>query len=237
MSTYLQLCQAVCRDVGISGGDTVPTTVASQSGELQRVVNWVKDAWTEIQNKHDNWRWMQVEFTLNTTTSDDQYAYTDCTDSLTSAAITRFSRWHLNDSENPPRAYLQSSGVGAEYWLIWMPWRDFRYIYKMGTQNDGPPVHISIDPQDNIRLGPAPSGTYVVTGEYHRSAQVFSANSDTPECPSQYQDLIKYMAMGKYALYESAQEVLIAAEKYGNPLMSQLEVNQLPRPRLGDPMA
>ncbi len=59
MATYLKICQDVTRECGIAGGaDTSPkpTAVIGQSGELNRVVNWVSDAYTEIQSDI-KWRW------------------------------------------------------------------------------------------------------------------------------------------------------------------------------------
>ena len=114
MSTFLQICKNVSRECNISGGDTVPTAVTAQTGELQRVVKWVEQAYKELQEKYLDWRWMRVGFTVNTVSGTDSYAYGTVTDILTSAAITRFSHWRLFDENDPPKIYLTSSGVGTE---------------------------------------------------------------------------------------------------------------------------
>src|SRR3990167_2151204 len=163
MSTFLQICQNVSRECDISGGDTVPTAVTSQSGELQKVVKWVEQAWKELQEKSLDWRWMRSGFTVQTVAGTDSYAYGSVTDTLTVAAITRFSHWRISDDRDPPKIYLTSSGVGTEGWLIYLDWDEFKWLYRKGTQNNGYPAHVTIDPQNNIVLGPKPDGIYTVT--------------------------------------------------------------------------
>lgn len=237
MSTFLQISQGVCRECGIAGGDTVPSAVLSQTGELQRVVSWVIQAWREIQNRHNDWRWMRAGFTVDTASGDDSYAYGDCTDIITSAAITRFGRWLLNDPSDPPKRYLTASGVGVEGWLSYVDWNGFKSLYRIGTQTNSAPAWIAIDPQNNLVFGPKPDDIYTVSGDYQRSAQVLAADGDTPEMPEQFHDLIMYRAMEKYALYESANEVLIRAQHEANRMMRQLEANQLPAMFWPGPMA
>lgn len=237
MSTYLELCQDTARECDVSGGDTVPTTVTGQTGELQRIVKWVAQAYVEIQNRHTNWRWMRHEFTLNTVADDDSYTFGDCTDQTTSLAITRFSHWAVNDEEDPPRVYLTSSGVGTQTYMVYIPWEQFKQIYRLGSQTSQYPIHITIDPQNNLVVGAKPNGIYTITSDYYRSAQNLSADDDTPEMPSQFHQLIVYRAMQKFGFFESAPEVESRGQVDGDMLMRQLEVNQLPSIRISGPMA
>jgi len=235
--TYLEICQDVVRECGISG--TLTTTV-SQTGEFNRVVNWVKQAWTEIQNRHIAWLFMRSSATVDTTAGDGTYAATDFTDENTSLAVSNFSHWLIDDLEDPPKAYLTSTGVGDEYWLSWLEWYQFRTIYLVNQNRttQGQPSYVSWDPTLNLRLGQLPNDIYTVTANYYRSAQKFSADTDTPTgLPAQFDDVIMYRAMEKYAGYEAAQEVMIRATSEGNRLMRQLEMNQLPAIRLGAPLA
>lgn len=238
MSTFLSLCQDLCRECDIASGEDAISAVANQSGELQRIVKWVANSYTELQNRHQGqWRWLRHGFTVDTTEDDDTYAYGDVTDTTTSAAITRFSRWYLEDCEDPPKIYLTSSGVGTQNWLIYTPWEWFKTIYRIGSQNSGYPAHITVDPQNNLVIGPKPNGVYTITGDYYRSAQVLAADDDEPEMPPQFHQLIVYMAMAKYGGFESAQEVIYRAQNEGGPLLRQLEANQLPPMRLAGPLA
>ena len=235
MSTFLELCQKTVRLCHIA--DTGPTAVTGQTGELQDIVDYVIDAWTEIQNRHNNWRWLRRAWTLNTVADDDSYAFGDVTDVDAGAVITRFGHWHADDRDNPPKIFLTSSGNGGERWHIYTPWHWWNTIYAIGPQTSSEPVHITIDPQDNIRVGPPPDGVYTMEGEFFRSAQILAADGDIPEMPTQFHMLIVYMAMQKYGMLESAPEVVAMGNQEGRKIMRQLELNQLPKFRLARPLA
>lgn len=236
MSTYLSGSVDLRRECGMSG--TGPAAVTGQTGDLERIVEWYAQAYTEIQNRHQDWLWLRSTFTVDTTASDDTYAYGDVTDSRLSALITRFRRWWLYDVDGFPnvRSYLTSAGVSGEKYLLPLPWAAFRDLYKRGTQTNNAPVHITVDPQRNLVLGPKPNGIYTITGEYQMSAQVLAADGDTPEMPSDYHQLIVYEAMKKYGAFNSAPDVSSRGITEGNKLMRQLEGNQRPECGLAGPL-
>jgi hypothetical protein len=231
MSTFLELCSDLRQETTDSG--TGPTTVVSQTGELGRFVKWIKDAWTELQQDRDDWLWMRKSFTVSTVAADGAYVFGDCTDTVTAVAIARFARWY----ENAFKAYLTSDGVGAEYPLIWLEWETFRRIYRYGTQTDGQPVHVSMDPTMAFVLGPKPNAVYVVGGDYALGPQILAANGDTPEMPSRFHALIVYEAMSKYGGSRVAPEAMLRAVAEGGRLRAALELNQLPAMSYGAPLA
>jgi len=228
MSTFLELCQDAAREVGIPG--VGPVTTINQTGQLGDIVRWVKNSYKEVQNRNGgHWRFLRHGFTLTTADSDDTYAFGDAVDSTTASAITRFSQWRFADRAAPPTIYLQSAGVGTQNWLIYSQWEPFKQIYKISTQVDSYPAHITVDPQDQILLGPVPNGIYVVTGEYWRSAQILALDADVPEMPVQFHDLITWYAIENYGYLEAAPEVLARAKQKKRTFMRQLEANQLER--------
>lgn len=235
--TFLTLCADVQRECDIVG--TSITSVTGNTTELNRVVNWVRQAWNDIQNRHTNWRWMRSTFSVNTTAGDDSYAPTDCTDTRLSATISRFSHWIPLDDKGSSnvKVYLTSAGVSGERWMSYLQWPYFRSLYRIGNQTNNLPFHYTIDPQNNLVLGPKPNDIYTVSGEYQMSAQTLTASDDVPEMPTQFHDLIVYMAMRKYAGFESAPDVMSRAITEGNRVMRQLEANQLPEVQLAGPLA
>lgn len=214
-----------------------PVSVVNQTGESKRIVDWCIQAYTEIQNKRGDpggWKWLRKGFTFDTVAGTSAYAYGSITDVDTSpAAITRFKAWYRNSM----KAYLQSSGVGTEYPLVWAEWEAFRRWYRYGTQNNQQPIHVSEDPSGQLVLGPAPDAVYVVSGDYQRSAQVLALDADTPEMPLNFHMLIVYEAMKKYAGYEAAAEVFTRANISASPMWRDIERNQLPPMTWGAPLA
>lgn len=235
MATYFKIFKDTLRECGI---DTVPSTAQGQTGELLRFANWVIDAYTEIQDAR-HWRWLRKKFTVNTVDGTSVYAFGDCTDVEDSAVITRFKMWRLDDQRNPPTVYLSSTGVGGETFVSYTSFDGFNSLYNFGSlQNQtGFPIHITVNPNNEIELGLTPGAVYVLRGEYHRSAQILSADADTPEMPTDYHSLIKYQAMMFYGQYESAPEIVDRADTGINKIMRQLIRNQGQSFRLGGPLA
>jgi hypothetical protein len=237
VSTYLELVQDLFAEVDLTSASS-PTTLVGATGEIASLARWVKTAWTEIQGRNGGtWRFLRRDFTFQTVSGTDTYAYGSVTDVDAAAVISRFRRWHVNDPNNPAKCYLTSSGIGTQYWLRYLAWESFQTLYKIGTQNNSTPAHITVNPQDELVLGPKPNGIYTVTGEFYRSAQVLSANSDTPEMHSDYHSLIVYKAMEKYGAANAAQEVMYRGEKEGGAIMKQLEATQRQGIRRAGPMA
>jgi hypothetical protein len=215
--------------------NTGPVTVVGQVGDHARSVSWVADAYTELQNRHP-WRWLQGEFTITTTAGVSEYSYTQATDVDSATPISRFSDWHIDDPYNPPKVYLSSAGAGTEYWLTYIPWEQYRTIYGIGNFSDSSPSHITVDPGNKIHIGPGPNDAYVITGEYNKSPQILTADTDTPEMPSAYHMIIVYMAMEDAGFFDVAEEVIARGQKKGRKLLRQLEANQLPPMRMAGPL-
>lgn len=231
MSTALQLAQKLRQQTIDSG--TGPSTIVSQTGELGRIVTWTVDAYTDIQNDRDDWLWLRKSFYVDTVASDGEYAYSDCTDTVTAAVISRFARWYKASF----KAYLSSAGVGAEYPLRWMEWDDFRRIYRYGTQTDSQPVYVSMDPTMKFCIGPKPSAVYRVSGDYQKGPQTLALDADEPEMPSRFHDLIVYRAMVKYGFNRVAPEALSRAQLEGGRLNAALVRNQTPGITVGASLA
>lgn len=238
---YLELCRRTAQECGITATTPVPTGVTDQIGELKRIVDWVKEAYNEIQTARSDWRWMRKPFTLTTVPGTRTYAYGDAEDDQAGGAIERFARWYLDDPYLPPRMYQQSAGVGSERWLIYAEWEWFSMIYRRGTVVQGPPAYIAVDPDNRIWLGPSPDDIYVGSGDFYRNSQDLSEGTDpganVPEMPPHFHMLIVYEAMKKYAGYESAQEVMVRATREASSLWTTLKNSQLPKVSFAPPLA
>ena len=195
-------------------------------------MTWIADEYTEFQQEKD-WKWLHKYFTVSATSGDGEYAYTDCTDTVTTTAIDRFSKWHKYEFS----CYLSSAGVGSEYPLKLMEWEDFRRRYRYGTQTNSSPCHVSVDNNLNIVLGPIPNATYVVLGGYQRGPQILAADGDTPEMPSRFHKLIVYDAMTRYGANSIASELLVRAAGEASRLRFALMREQLPAISAGDALA
>jgi len=222
--TYLQLCQQLREKAGISG--TGPTAVTGQSGEMLRLVNWINQAWEEIQLSRTNWLWMRGDFSFQTVAND--YDYTPAQAGIT----TRFSQWDVDTI----KSFRTSIGVSNEYELNEQTYSRYRSLYLTGPQPAGTPIIFSIAPDRKLLIGPKPDGIFTVSGQYWKSPQALVNDGDTPEMPAEFHMLIVWRALEMYGWYESAAEIIALAEKKIRFYMNRLEMNQLPDVTLPDPL-
>lgn len=233
MSDFLALCKDLRRECRIPGSG--PTAVTNQVGQMADVVEWVKKAYTRLQQEQPNWRWLRGNFTLQTIADTDKYAFdhANLTDADTGVAISRWAKWWTEEFQ----IYLTSAGIGTRRYIPYVRWELHRQVWHTGNPNASNPSEVSIDPQNRLRLGAKPDGIYTLTGEYQKGPQILAADGDVPEMPSRFHDLIVAMAMKSYAASEAAPEVFAEAnriEAYYRPL---LQVDQMPVPRFDGPLA
>lgn len=213
---FLELCRRTREKCGISGSG--PAAVTGQQGEMLRIINWVNEAWVEIQNAQPDWMWMRGTFSVPTVNGQQTYT------TAAAGIDTTFSHWHLDTF----RVYQTARGVSDEQFLHPQEYLQFRDVYAYSNRIPGRPAFFAVQPWDqSLMLGPIPNDGYTVVGEYQKKASEMTVNSDIPALPSQYHMLIVYGAMERYAAYESAPEVMVPVSREYDEMRSKLMGNQL----------
>ena len=233
MSSYLQLCQAVARDSGTVSDLTSPSTVASQTGRLLRIVNWTTEAYEHIQLERDDWRWLRKEFEGSTLATVRRYALNTSSD--------RFKHWVFEGERGNETfsVYLPADGQSTEAYLQYEPWDDFRRIYLFGANADdtGKPRIITVDPASQLVFYPIPDAVYTIRGEYYRSPQILAANDDIPEMPLAHHEAIKWRALILLATFDEAFDQIPAWAAFLKKHRESLIRKDTPRITLAGPLA
>lgn len=227
MSTNLQLCNALIKKVGISGGPL--TTVVGQAGELGRVVNWIDDAFLNIQLVEQRWNWMRATLSFVTTAAQSTYT-------ATQAGLTDFANWKIDSF----RCYITSVGANSEQFLVPMKYDAWRDVYLFGSMRTsyGLPTMISEGPDLTLNLGLIPDSVgYTVVGEYFKTPTSLVLDADTPALPAQYHQMIVYRAMMMYASYEAAPEVYQEGQTLYSAMLKRLLRDQIEDASYGNALA
>jgi hypothetical protein len=240
----------VNRTISECGSALAPLSTLARpaAGETTRMINWVIDAWTEIQLEQYEWDWQRIWLQFPTVTNQQQYTPTyifanatvyEGTASLpvgTSLAAFGLQQWVRKSF----RIFPTVQGVLSEQIGNFMPWDDFRniYIYANQLQNYTRPVIVSVGPDKSLWFGPIPDSTgYTITCEAWLAPQMLAVDTDVPLMPPQYHMAIVYKAMMKYARYESAPEVAAGADEELDRMMNKIYIDQLPVMGSGPPIA
>jgi len=232
VATFLALCQQVASDSGTING-ALPTTVVGQTQRLGKIVRWTNQAWRSIQNAHGSWRWMQAEFSSGSIVSGTR-AY-----SGSDLGLTRHAEWTFSGREDEERfsIYLTASGVADEGGLHFRDWSDFYPMFMRGTQTNGRPGYFTITPENKIALHPIPDAAYTIRGLYRKTPQDMTADTDEPEMPARFHDIIADAALVALGTHDESMSQLPLWRLRQIGLFSELETDQLPRIRLEGALA
>ncbi len=215
--TFLQLCQALRREARISGEIS---TVVDQSGIYLDVVNWVINAWLDIQREMPNWLFMHEDFSFDTIASQRDYT-------AAGVGITDLRDWDTGSF----LIYEKTIGATDQNELLFLPYARWRAQYRsqMTVRSTDRPQLFTLLPNNSVRFEPVPDAIFTVDGEYKRSSQTFIANADTPTgFPEDFHPMIYWRALMTYGHDQNAPDALDKAEENYDPLSHRLYLEQLP---------
>ena len=198
---FLQLCQKLAEKGGVSG--VGPTTVTGQQGEMRRIIGWINEAYTFIQELRPNWVWMRKSVSFATQEGQPLYTPQMC-------GIDDLGNWKISSNDSSFRCYITSVGVRSEVFMGHLSYDDWRDHYQYGNNRlvRGRPLYVTVAPNLSLGIGLIPDGTgYTINGDYFHEPKQLTIDADIPTLPPQFHMLIVYKAMMFYGAYEGAQEV------------------------------
>lgn len=223
---FLEICKKVASDSGTISG-VAPTTVVGQTGRLLKIVSYTNDAWQDIQNARNAWKWMQAEFLKPTIANTARYT-------ATAWSITSFADWIIDKPPVfPTSLYLTATGVTDEGPIRFAAWDVWKSMYGRGYHAPGRPSQYSVSPALEFCLGPTPSDVFSVRGEYRTGNSVLALNADTPEMPVRFHELIVRRANELLAGHDEAATAFANSKVQKEHLWWALERDQLPVPTIG----
>lgn len=228
---FLALAQKLVEKGGIAG--TGPTSVIGQTGELKRAVNWINEAWLNIQELREDWDWMRGSVSFQTVPQQATYTQQQ-------AGITDLAEWLMNTSFCSFRTYDTNVGPNSEIFLNYITYDNYRdtYLYGNMRQSYARPLYITVTPDMSIALGQIPDSTnYTIVGDYFKTPTQMVENTDTPNLPDRFHMLIVYLALMYYGEYEQDEYVRATAEVNYNKMMGRLNISQLPEVVAGGALA
>ena len=206
MATYLELVQKAVRKSGAK--IDVPTTIVGADGLIELFVEWVKDAWKDIQIEHLGWKWrISRDLTLAITSATDEYSLPA---TLEYADLRTFSVY-----EN----------ITDEYQLKFLPYGYWRtQLDKLSAATPAKPQSFTVTPDDKLAFYPPPDQDYFVRYDGLLKVEILddTDDDDTPTgIDDVYHDGIMWRAVMYYAAHfedgaklQEAQQRFIPYKKY-----------------------
>jgi hypothetical protein len=217
--TYLELCQDLVGQFGLSGG-TGPTTVAGQAGELLNVTRWIRDACLYVENLWEDWRFHWTEYSGTCAINTNQ-----ATAPVAPAGVV-VRTWKLNSIK------IRKTGSGGAFERIpFLRWEDFSGQYDPATDAISEPAYCTIAPDDTLRFNCRVVVAYDVKGEFWRMPVALTVDGDMPLIPKAYHRIIVCRAVVMYADREDAPELVSGCGAEYIDMLDKLEGLALPGSR------
>jgi len=211
MSTYLELCQDMSRDVGIPGTGPSSVDATGLSEEETAVIRYIKQADQDIQSRWFDWDFLWSEASLTASTGIS-----------TLSSPSDLGNWKLDS--------IVWDKTSDDYQVLeYIAWNEYRTIYKYGTIDEDMPEVFSVKPDNVLDLYPTPSASATVSAEYWATPTLLSGDSATSAIPARFHQIIISRAKLYYAENEDAPEIMAGALAEFEDLLDKLESDQLPR--------
>ena len=219
---FLALAQKLVEKSGMSGNG--PVSVAGQTGEMKRAVNWINEAWLNIQEMREDWDWMRGSVSFQTVAQKATYTAQE-------AGIDDLAEWLMNTSVCTFRIYDTDVGVRSEIFLSYINYDSYRDTHMYGNMrvSYGRPIYVTVTPDMSIGLGQIPdTNNYTIVGDYFKTPSQMTSDTDVPALPSRFHMAIVYLAMVYYGEFEQDDYVRQTSKENFNAMLSRMNVAQLP---------
>lgn len=182
---YLQLTNDLILESSV--GDEVQSVESSQD-YARKAVQWVRDAWVEIQRAR-KWKFRWAEGSFNTAISQ-----------------SRYTRDEINYSDSDEFEYgtfwVVEGACSAR--LTKMAYEKLREKQR-GANVYGKPVYFAEDQAGNLHFFPTPEKSYVVEFEYYTAPVFLTESGDAPGMPEEFHKAITWKALEQYARDEGGE--------------------------------
>lgn len=227
---FLQLCQKVHRILRIDERDpgSLPSAVASQTGILGEIVNFVQDSYRTIQALRPDWlfRMGSANISLDEFSLAGKLTPSDYNAFIGSSVVEHFLHYHGQCGRT--LSYDTGSGT-AKAPLHFIPYQNFSGVWDLAPLRTGYPSVYTITPDGGIQLDSAPNGyNGSVYFDYRKPIVALTGDTGAPIVPEQHHDAIVWGAVVQYCNTRDQPELMKKAQREYAREMTRLHNEQLP---------
>lgn len=234
---FLKLVKRLATETGTeleSKIDSVAIPPATAYGETTehrtRLIQWIQQAWLEIQEDQEDWNWMVQTAQMSMVRGQVSYNIGEIVnigceeviyDHLRPWVATLDYRyiWMVDGSTDRPNPQM----------CYYVPTEQFfGEVDRYNDQSFGPASRYSIDRKGDIHFDSTPqTDDYHIEFEFKALPQELLLDTDVPKLPLKFHMLIVYKAMQYYAAFDEAATQYNRASKLYRDWMNKLRMAEL----------
>lgn len=204
--TYLEMVSDMIMETGLNGG-AAPSTIATASGDAQKVTYWIRVADLQLQRERIDWDFLWENPIVPLTQSSrliptpvNRIGTSTTPDPRTDTAL-------VNAVAKDRLAVINSNGEA--YFPQYMKWNEFSILYNYESQQESDyPSFWSMSPDRQLMFSePVISSDLACKYEYWRKPVRLREDADVSRIPDDFSRLILLLAKTLYAEHEDAPEV------------------------------
>ncbi|MGZ5078609.1 MAG: phage adaptor protein [Usitatibacter sp.] len=211
--TFLELVRRAHQEGGIAGSG--PTSVDNQTGMALKLVDWVREAWIDIQALWPNWKFLRKKETRTLTVNKREYAL------VADLNLPTVRKW------NKELLFIRDP-AGTRYRLTLLEFDEFEKKYASFLP--GMPTEFTITPDFTVAFNATPDKAYTVDLNFWMTGERLEEGTDVPSIPEDYHMTIVWLAVIRYASHEGAPQVKTDALQFYSAALRRLEADQLEIP-------
>jgi hypothetical protein len=212
--TFLELVQRAYSEGGLSG--VGPQSVDNQSGLNKKLVNWVREAWIDIQAAYSSWKFLRKKETRTLTSGKREYAL------VADLNLPNVRKW------NEDLLFIREPDGSARSQLKLISFDEFEATYASFTS--GKPSVFTVTPDYKIAFDATPSKAYVIDLNFWLTGERLAEDTDIPSIPEDYHMTIVWWALVHYGSHEGALQVTKDVKSFYDIAIRRLEADQLDIP-------
>ena len=209
--TFLELCQSVDVKLGSQG---VFTSVATTNGFQLMIVDFVRNAWNNIQASRRHWDFYRTSVSFSTVAGKMDYDLED----VFGAGV-----------DNPVENWITDRFIKEDFkTLNFIPYD--QWIVEDHTSSEQPTdfTHHPNLETDGFLSFDNPDDIYTYTLHYFHKPQTLTDNLDVPICPPEHHDAIVFQALTDLAAHFGNNDIYSTASVRANQLYNNLLRSQNP---------
>lgn len=219
MATFLELVRSVRLLSGMQG--TGPASTVEAVGVEEIIVRFTRDAYIDIQNLREEWDFLVGKGSFNTVIAQTDYSLLD----IFSTSTHDFKKYNTDSfiitDDNGKKAYLQHID------------RKAMEVLSMNNTQTKIPTKFAIEEMDSsVILEPIPNMIYNIAFRYWKNPEVLLTDTQVPQLPPAFHQLIVYKSLEKLAVYLSAPELYREYATEAAMMQGQLMRMYLPKKTL-----
>jgi len=189
--TFLDLCKDLRRDIGYTGSG--PTAVTGQTGQYEKVVNWILRADRDVQTEQMDWRFLWTDLSSDVVPG--------------TAAIAAPADLSVWDEEG----FYMNFGTSNGRPLKWIEYAEWRRSIGVGATTPGTPEYVVCKPDGSLFLSPTPVAAETLTSPYWKNPVAMVLATDESVIPDKFRRIIVARAKLYFGEEEDAPDVYKAA--------------------------